>query len=49
MAKISFEERLKLVGEYQKWTLNYIIYTYFADPPFIQGSKIYNNATSTFI
>ena len=49
MSKIAFEDRMKLIGEYQKWTINYVIYTYFADPPFIEGSKIYNSATSTLI
>ena len=39
----------KLVAEYQKWVINYVIYVYFADPPFINESKIYNSATSTLI
>jgi hypothetical protein len=49
MANLAYEDRIKLVGEYQKWALNYVINTFFADPPSMPDCKIYNSATSTFI
>jgi hypothetical protein len=43
------EDKIKLSAEYQKWALNYVIYTYFADPVNKTGSKIHNSATTTFV
>lgn len=43
------QEYRNLVGEYQKWALDYVIYVFFADSPKKQNSQIYNSATTTFI